>query len=116
MGTLNCHDTEVLVGTLVAFSNGLNSKIVGVVVLHVWMVIPFATVRVCVPVLICTVLAPRAAPDVVRLAVTLVALLSVTGPNVPAAAPPTEMPGPKFAVVELVQVVNAPVTLTARED
>ena len=51
--------------------------------------------------------------EVTRLAVRLVALLTVTGPNAPAVAPPTEMPGPKLAlVVPLAQFVNAPVTLT----
>jgi hypothetical protein len=48
-----------------------------------------------------------------RLAVKLVPLFTVTGPKVPAAAPPTEIPGPKLAfVVPLTQLVKAPVTVT----
>src|ERR1700721_3528205 len=47
------------------------------------------------------------------LAVMLVALLKVTGPDAPSAAPPTLISGPKLAVVAAVQFVYWPVTLTA---
>ena len=51
--------------------------------------------------------------SVLRFAVSDVPLVTVTGPNVPAVAPPTEMPGPKLAVVvPLTQFVKAPVKLT----
>ena len=85
----------------------------GAVPLQVSTEIPLFTVRVCEPLWICTGRNPLDAPEVRRSAVKLVALLTVTGPNAPAAAPPTAMPGPKLAfVVPLAQLVNAPVTVT----
>lgn len=45
--------------------------------------------------------APNVALEaILRLAVALVALVTVIFPGVPWAAPPTEIPGPKFAVVK----------------
>src|ERR1017187_1263501 len=84
----------------------------GVVVLQVCTKMPLFTVNVCAPVWICTALDPVVAPEVDRFAVRLVALLTVTGPNVPAVAPPTEMPGPKLAFVVPPQLVKAPVIVT----
>ena len=100
-------------GTLVAPSTGLMESTVGAVPLQVSTNMPLTTVKVCEPVWICTVRNPLDAPEVTRLAVKLVAPFTVTGPNAPAAPPPTAMPGPKFAlVVPLTQLVKTPVTLT----
>ena len=50
-------------------------------------------------------------------AVRVMALFTVTVPNVPAVAPPTLIPGPKLAfVVPLAQCVNSPVMDTLVED
>src|SRR6202795_4592916 len=113
MGTLKRAWTWVFSGTLVPPLTGLICRMVGAVAVQVCTSIPLFTVRVCDPVWICTVRKPVVAPEVTRLAVRLVAPLTVTGPKVPAGAPPTAIPGPKLAfVVGLTQLVNAPVITT----
>src|SRR4030081_2047233 len=113
MGTLNRAWTWVFSGTFVPPLTGLICRMVGAVAVQVWTSIPLFTVRVCDPVWICTVRKPFVAPEVTRLAVMLVGLLTVTGPKVTGGAFPTEIPGPKLAfVVPVVQLVNAPVTAT----
>ena len=55
----------------------------------------------CAPVKTLIVRGPASAlPATWMVAVALVALSTCNGPAVPAAAPPTEIPGPKFATVE----------------
>jgi hypothetical protein len=75
---------------------------------------PFVSVSVWTPVSTVTVTAPSVAPaPMAKLATATVGLLTVTGPNAPAAAPPTAMPGPKLAtVLPWKKLVFSPVMVT----
>jgi hypothetical protein len=75
---------------------------------------PFVSVSVWTPVSTVTVTAPSVAPaPMAKLATATVGLLTVTGPNAPAAAPPTAMPGPKLAtVLPWKKLVYSPVMVT----
>src|SRR5665213_1925630 len=75
---------------------------------------PAGTVSTSPPVVTTTSRGPRAAAvSMLRVAVSVVALLTTTGPDVPSAAPPTEILGPKLAVVvPLTQLVYWPLIVT----
>jgi len=77
---------------------------------------PFVIESVSPPVTTVTLLAPNVAVSLITmLAVALVALTTVTGPAAPAAAPPTEMFGPKAACdTPLTKFVYLPLIVTVR--
>src|SRR5580692_890176 len=100
-----------------AFEPGLSEMMEGAGMVAAWMVKPPGTFSTSAPVVVITSTGPSDAPaEMIRLAVRLVALLTVTGPETPSAAPPTLMPGPKLAVVvPLTQLVYWPVMVTVTE-
>jgi hypothetical protein len=103
MVTVNVSPSDPLVG--------LSALMLG------WRIVKLlAKLTVCVPVTAVTVCVPTvAALSIAMVAVALVALVTVTGPYAPSAAPPTEIPGPKFAcVVPWTNVVLLPVRVTVR--
>jgi hypothetical protein len=77
---------------------------------------PAARIAISAPVFTLTSRLPAAATgSITNWAVTAVVLVTVRGPYPPAGAPPTEIPGPKFAcVAPWKKLLNVPVIATTR--